>query len=358
MRMNIKSILAALIVPALVSGLLAGSAAANVPGVAINAPPPPPAPNLPVQGGMGLIEVVVSHRDSMIPATHYVDHIYLFDGNNLLKEWKYTEKDANPNKVFTESIMMPATKDMNLKAVAHCTLHGYDISDVYVTVLPAGTKPADMVAMNANIAGMQVKGMDPGMAASVASQMAQQDAQLLSQIQSSERSGIQQHQMMTARFFQSPEGKQFLDVFDYTKKAGAAGQPGMAAPAKAGMAAPGQMAQGQRMSMQPDMSDMRTDANVPAATQAGMAAPGQMAPGQMMPGQPGMATGIMAGPPGQGIPQTMWMDSMGNPVDGSSAKQLGQAAASMQPGEMAGQPMMPGQPGQGQLMPGQAGQAQ
>jgi desulfoferrodoxin (superoxide reductase-like protein) len=330
-NMRIKTIIVVLIMSALVLGPLMGSAVANVPGVALNAPPPPPAPNVPVQGGTGLVKVVVSHRDTMIPATHYVDHVYLFDGNNLLKEWKYTEKDANPNEVYTESVMMPATKNMNLKAIAHCTLHGYNLNGVMVTVLPAGTTPAQMVQQDANIAGMQVNGMDPSMAASTATQMVQQDAQLLKQIQSSEMGMIQQHQMQTTQFFQTPQGQKFLDAFDYTRKAGAAGKTGMAAQGQAGQ-------------------------------------------GQMMQGQ--QAAGMMKAPSDQGIPQTMWTDSMGNPMDGNSAKQMGQAAASMQQGAMAGQVgqgqmaagqqgmmqgqqgMMQGQAGQGQMAKGQMAQSQ
>jgi hypothetical protein len=123
---------------------------------------------------------------------------------------------------------------MDLKAIAHCTLHGYNLNGVMVTVLPAGTTPAQMVQQNANIAGMQVNGMDPSMAASTATQMVQQDAQLLKQIQSSEMGMILQYQMQTTQFFQTPQGQKFLDAFDYTRKAGAAGQPGMAARGQAG----------------------------------------------------------------------------------------------------------------------------
>jgi hypothetical protein len=68
---------------------------------------------------------------------------------------------------------MQAAKDMNLKAIAHCTLHGYNLNGVYVTVLPAGTTPAQMVQKNGDIAGMQVMGMDPNTAASTATQMVQ-----------------------------------------------------------------------------------------------------------------------------------------------------------------------------------------
>jgi hypothetical protein len=354
LKMSIKTVIVVLIMSALVLGPLAGSAVANVPGVALNAPPPPPAPNVPVQGGTGLFKVIVSHRDTMIPATHYIDHVYLFDGTNLLKEWKYTEKDANQNEVFTESLMLPAMKDMNLKAIAHCTLHGYNLNGVHVTVLPAGTTPAQMVQQNADIAGMQVNGMDPSTAASTATQMVQQDAQLLKQIESSETGMIRQHQMQTARFFQTPQGQKFLDAFDYTKKAGAAGQQGMAAPGQAGqgqmmqgqqgMAAQGQQGmQGQRVNMAHEMSGMQ------AGARDGMVAQGQPGQGQMMQGQ--QAAGMMKAPADQGIPQTMWSDSMGNPMDGNAAIQMGQAAATMQQGAMAGQT------GQGQMMQGQQGMA-
>jgi len=90
-KMSIKKFILVLILSALILAPMTGTALANVPGVALNAPPPPPAPNVPVMGGQGLFKVVVTHRDTMIPATHYVDHVYLFDGNKLLKEWLYTE---------------------------------------------------------------------------------------------------------------------------------------------------------------------------------------------------------------------------------------------------------------------------
>lgn len=313
--MSIKNILIGLILSALVLGPLMGTAVANVPGVAINAPPPPPSPNVAVQGGQGLFKVVVSHRDTMIPATHYVDHVYLYDGDKLLKEWKYTESNANPNEVYTESLVLPASGDMDLKAIAHCTLHGYSLADVAVTVLPAGTKPADMVTMNANIAGTQVNGLAPDKAASAAGTMVQQDAALLKQIEASEMPMIQQHQMQTAQFFQTADGKKFLDAFDYTKKM-AAVQPAQAPPGAAPVT-----------KMQRDLSGMRTGAGA-AGPQAGTA--GQPVQGQKSAaGQP--ATGTANAP--QGIPQTVWTDSMGNSIDARQAYQLGQAAAKAPSGQ-------------------------
>lgn len=339
--MSIKNVILGLILSALILAPMTGPALANVPGVAVNAPPPPPAPNVPVTGGQGLFKVVVTHRDTMIPATHYIDHIYLFDGNKLLKEWMYTEKDANQNEVFTESVILPAMKDMNLRTIAHCTLHGYNTNGVAVTVLPAGTTPMQMVQMNANIAGMQINGMDPSLAAGV---IPAGDAALLNQIQAGEIDMIKQHQVQTAQFFQTQQGQKFLDAFDYTKKMGSgqqavAGQTdmqtGAGAMAQAGVTGDQQ----QRLNMAQDLSDMKRG-SMAAGPQQGMAAPGQMIPGQKA------ACDMMKTPKEQGIPQTIWTDSMGNPMNGQDAKQMGSAAAMpLKQGMAAGQPQMQqGQP--------------
>ena len=217
--MGIKNVLLGLFVAALVVAPLMGSAVANVPGIAINAPPPPPAPNVAVQGGMGMIKVVVTHRDTFVPATHYVDHVYLYDGDKLLKEWKYTANDANSNEIFSETWVTPATADMNLRAIAHCTVHGYSAADVFVKVLPAGTTPSQMVNMDASVAGTQAFGYsDPSMASKIAPAG---DIAIIRQLASSEMADIQRHQQMTAQFFQTNEGKQFLKQLDYSAK----GQP-------------------------------------------------------------------------------------------------------------------------------------
>lgn len=360
--MRTRRILSGLILSVLISVLflatVTGMAVANVPGVALNAPPPPPAPNVPVQGGEGLVKVIVSHRDTMIPATHYVDHVYLFDGNNLLREWKYTEADANPNELYTEAVVIPATRDMNLKAIAHCTLHGYSSANVLVTVLPSGTTPAQMVSMNANNAGMQINGIaDPAQAANMINT---QDAALIKQLQSNEMNNIQKHQMQTKQFFQTDQGQQFLQQFDFSKRQGMAQQgqqPGM-------MQQPGmqqamaQQGQQQAAMQQPGAERTRMQQRGMQDMQQGMAQQGQQQAMQ----QPGMQQG-MAGISGTGrqileksrtpgIPQTVWTDSMGNMIDGRQAMQLGKAAEQQQMGMQQGarqagtqQPGMMQQPG-------------
>lgn len=104
----------------LLAGLITSVASANVPGVAINAPPPPPAPNVATAGSEQVIKVVVTHRDTGSPALHYVDRVSLYDGNKLLKEWKYGQNNYNKNEVWTETFPVTATSDMRLRAVAHC----------------------------------------------------------------------------------------------------------------------------------------------------------------------------------------------------------------------------------------------
>ena len=333
-RTLIIGLLLSVLMPVLFVTTVTGIALANVPGVALNAPPPPPAPNVPVQGGEGLVKVVVSHRDTMVPATHYVDHVYLFDGTNLIKEWKYTEANANPNEIYTEAAVIPATKDMNLKAIGHCTLHGYSSANVMVTVLPAGTTPQQMVSMNAKNAGLQINGIaDPAQAAGMINA---QDAALIKQLQAKSMSDIQQHQMQTTQFFQTDQGKQFLKQFDFTAKQGAQ-QAGM----QQGMQQSG-MQQGQQPAMmqQPGMQKTRMQQtgmqDMQKSQQAGMQQPGMMQPG--MAGQSASAKQILEKAKSPGVPQTVWTDSMGNMIDGQQAKQLGKAAAEQkgmqQPGMM------------------------
>jgi desulfoferrodoxin (superoxide reductase-like protein) len=214
---NVRSILVLMLSVFLVA-TMAGTALANVPGVAINAPPPPPAPNVAVKGGQALVTLVVTHRDTSIPSSHYVDRLYLFNGDNLVKEWTYNDKTANKNEVWTESVVVPAIKDMNLRAIAHCTLHGYSAANVLLRVLPEGTTPSQMVQTDSKVAGTQVNGYTD---ASTATGITAHDQQLIRQVEQNDMTDIQHERAETTDFLNSPEGQQFLTGFDYTNNPGA-----------------------------------------------------------------------------------------------------------------------------------------
>ncbi|HTX43914.1 MAG TPA: hypothetical protein VMC61_04235, partial [Methanocella sp.] len=98
--MKIAHVLMAFILSALLTGLITGLATANVPGVALNAPPPPPAPNVATAGSDVTLKVTVTHRDTGSPALHYVDRVALYDGDKLLKEWKYDQNNYKKDEVW------------------------------------------------------------------------------------------------------------------------------------------------------------------------------------------------------------------------------------------------------------------
>ena len=66
--MRLVQAVMALILSAILIGVVAGIASANVPGIAINVPP-----------GDAMIKAVVTHGDAGSPALHYVDQVRLHD---------------------------------------------------------------------------------------------------------------------------------------------------------------------------------------------------------------------------------------------------------------------------------------
>jgi desulfoferrodoxin (superoxide reductase-like protein) len=196
---------------ALFLGLLSWSALANVPGVAINAPPPPPAPNVATAGSDQVVKVVVTHRDTGSPPLHFVDRVTLYDGNKVLKEWKYDKNSYNKNELWTETATVPVSSDMNLRAVAHCTVHGYGVADLKVTVLPQGTTPADMMQRDVDYAGMQVQGYPQVSAAS--SVLASGDQQFINGVLQAQQQDNKNLQSQLKSYAQSNEGKQFIAKF-------------------------------------------------------------------------------------------------------------------------------------------------
>ncbi|HTY89743.1 MAG TPA: hypothetical protein VMC84_01055 [Methanocella sp.] len=224
----VKAVMA-LVLSAIFLGAVAGVAAANVPGVAVNAPPPPPAPNVATAGSDALVKVVVTHRDTGSPALHYVDRVMLYDGNKLIKEWKYDQNSYRKDETWTESLTVPAKSDMQLRAVAHCTVHGYDLAGMHVRVLPSGTTPAQMMQTDAASAGMQAFGYaNAGKASDFVSSA---DAKLLRDNIKANSGELKSFQAKMSDWMKSSEGKQFIASFGTAGAPMAAGEMGRQTPA-------------------------------------------------------------------------------------------------------------------------------
>jgi hypothetical protein len=202
----------ALILSVLLTGLVMGLAIANVPGVAINAPPPPPAPNVATAGSDVTIKVTTTHRDTGAPALHYVDGVALYDGDKLLKEWKYDQNNYKKDEVWTESYTGTGNSDMHLRAVAHCTVHGYELTGVHVRVLPKGTKPSDMMQTDASYAGMQAFGYSDARKAS--DYLSSADSKFLDGIIKARASDLKSFQGKLSDWMKSGDGKQFISQRD------------------------------------------------------------------------------------------------------------------------------------------------
>lgn len=212
--MKIRRVLTGLILSALLLVPMTGIAAANVPGIAIIAPPPPPAPNVATEGSAALVEVLVSHRDTLSPPIHYVDSVRLFDGDRLIKEWKYTQNTVNSNVVFNEKVNIPARSDMDLKAVAHCTVHGYNFDTLHVAVLPQGTTTMQMMQTNADKAGKQVFGYPD--ISRLSDILASKDQQFIKNIMQKDAQDIQRNQEQMMTWAQSQAGMNFIQGYPGT----------------------------------------------------------------------------------------------------------------------------------------------
>jgi hypothetical protein len=210
--MKIAHALMALILSVLLTGLVMGLATANVPGVAINAPPPPPAPNVATAGSDVTIKVTTTHRDTGAPALHYVDRVALYDGDKLLKEWKYDQNNYKKDEVWTESYTGTGNSDMRLRAAAHCTVHGYELTGVHVRVLPKGTKPSDMMQTDASYAGMQAFGYSDARKAS--DFLSSADSKFLDGIIKAQSSDLKSFQGKLSDWMKSGDGKQFISQRD------------------------------------------------------------------------------------------------------------------------------------------------
>jgi desulfoferrodoxin (superoxide reductase-like protein) len=95
---------------------MSGVAYADVPDVHVTAPDSAKA------GESVPIVVGVTHED--VAPGHYVDIVRLYDGDALLKEWRYGPGNYVKGEKWTVSYDGAFDRDARLRAVAHCTLHG------------------------------------------------------------------------------------------------------------------------------------------------------------------------------------------------------------------------------------------
>jgi hypothetical protein len=211
-KMKIIHAMIALVLLAIMAMPIAGPAAANVPGVALNAPPPPPAPNVATAGSEQTIKVVVTHRDTGAPPLHYVDSVMLYGGSKPLKEWKYGQNDYKTDEVWTETYTGVVESNMRLRAVAHCTVHGYEMADVLLRVLPKGTMPSAMMGTDASSAGMQAFGYSDVKKASEF--LSPADSQFLKGIIKSQSGELKSFQGKLSDWVKSSAGQQFISQRD------------------------------------------------------------------------------------------------------------------------------------------------
>jgi len=161
-----------------------------------------------------MIKLVLTHRDTGSPALHYVDRVMLYDGSKLIKEWTYDRNSYKTDEVWTESLTVPANSDMHLRAMAHCTVHGYDLAGMHVRVLPAGTTPAQMMQTDAAYAGMQAFGYASADKAS--DFVASADTKLLQDNIKARSGDLKSFQAKMSGWMKSDDGKQFIAKFEKT----------------------------------------------------------------------------------------------------------------------------------------------
>lgn len=76
-----------------------------------------------VKAGENVPVVIEVEHDGSAPG-HYVDLVRLYDGDTLLKEWRYGPGDYVKEKEWTLSYTGTFDRDARLKATARCILHG------------------------------------------------------------------------------------------------------------------------------------------------------------------------------------------------------------------------------------------
>lgn len=118
-----------LLIPVLLLILLlstTGIALANRPDISIDAQDSSkPGENVPVK-------VEVEHQGT--GTGHYVDSIRLYDGDRLLEEWAYGPDSYVKDRQWSVTYTGSFDRDANLRAVAHCTIHGDGTATRGITV--------------------------------------------------------------------------------------------------------------------------------------------------------------------------------------------------------------------------------
>jgi hypothetical protein len=145
-----------------------------------------------------------------------------------MKEWTYDQNSYKKDEVWTESLTVPAKSDMHLRAVAHCTVHGYDLAGMHVRVMPSGTTPSQMMQTDAAYAGMQAFGYSK--ADKAADFITSADSKLLQDNIKARSSDLKNFQTKMSDWMKSTEGKQFIAKFEKTGAPMSAGEMARQAP--------------------------------------------------------------------------------------------------------------------------------
>jgi desulfoferrodoxin (superoxide reductase-like protein) len=95
---------------------MSGVAYADVPDVYIKAPDS-------LKAGQNVPVVVEIEHEDVAPG-HYVDVVRLYDGDTMLKEWRYGPGNYVKEEKWTVSHTGTFDRDARLRATARCTLHG------------------------------------------------------------------------------------------------------------------------------------------------------------------------------------------------------------------------------------------
>ncbi len=95
---------------------LSSSAYANIPTVTIEAP------ESAASGSEITIKVTVAHSANNI--FHHVDWLYIMVNGKEVERWEYSWNKRPPDATFTKEIKYKVNGPLEIKAEAHCNMHG------------------------------------------------------------------------------------------------------------------------------------------------------------------------------------------------------------------------------------------
>ncbi len=95
---------------------MADSVYANIPTVAIEAP------ESAANGSEITIKVTVTHSANNI--FHHVDWLYIMVNGREVERWEYSWNKRPPDATFTKEIKYKVNGPLEIKAEAHCNMHG------------------------------------------------------------------------------------------------------------------------------------------------------------------------------------------------------------------------------------------